>query len=174
MTFLFIDDPAVSESIASASAAALERLTFLFPELDATTRQMLHQALHSRLSSLLTASTIDGQGDTRLPLVYDHDAFGDRFDLEQLPLARPGTGYAVQALGTDTLLDRCSLRFLPIRSPELAGLFDSFDAAYQAARDFLRQRDENLREHPLAIVPAYLDAQLQRHVLIYGVLHRSP
>ena len=39
---------------------------------------------------------------------FSADAFGDRFNLADLPLPRPARGYAVQMLDTDTLLDRAS------------------------------------------------------------------
>jgi len=102
------------------------------------------------------------------------DAFGDRFKLEDLPLARPGGGYAVQKLDTDTLLDRHSRAFLPVRHPELQGLFSSFDEAHAAARDWLLKNALLPEECPLAIVPAGFDPVLQRHVLIYGVLTQTP
>ena len=65
--------------------------------------------------------------------VFRADAFGDRFNLADLPLPRPARGYAVQMLDTDTLLDRTSGHFLPVRSVELDGLFASFDDAFAAA-----------------------------------------
>ncbi|MGE5386420.1 MAG: hypothetical protein ACM3SV_11110 [Betaproteobacteria bacterium] len=102
------------------------------------------------------------------------DAFGDRFALERLPLARPGSGYAVQRLDTDTLLDRRRGDFLPVRDSRLEGLFDSFDAAHAAASEWIRTNGISPEEHPLAIVPAFFDERLQRHVLIHGVLRRSP
>lgn len=108
------------------------------------------------------------------PILHAPDAFGDRFDLKQLPLARPGSGYAVQYLGSDTLLDRERGVFLPIRESGLKALFDSFDLAHQAASQWLRCQDSGEDTHALAIVPAFFDHELQRHVLIYGVLCRSP
>lgn len=109
-----------------------------------------------------------------LSSAFDHDAFGDRFDLDQLPLARRGTGYAVQKLDTDTLLDRHTCTFLPVRNPALEGLYDSFDAAFLAAQNWMHSNGASLEEHPLAIVPAFFDEHLRRHVLIYGVLTQSP
>lgn len=103
-----------------------------------------------------------------------HDAFGDRFELDRLPLARPGSGYAVQYLGSDTLLDRRTFTFLPIRNAGLSGLFDSFDQAFDAARTWLEQQDTETVEHPLAIVPAFHDPVMERHVLIHGVLPHTP
>ncbi len=108
------------------------------------------------------------------PILHAPDAFGDRFDLKQLPLARPGSGYAVQYLGSDTLLDRERGIFLPVRDAGLKALFDSFDLAHHAASQWLRRQDGCDDEHALAIVPAFFDHNLQRHVLIYGVLCRSP
>ncbi len=102
------------------------------------------------------------------------DAFGDRFDLADLPLSRPATGYAVQMLDTDTLLDKLTGAFMSVRSAALDGLFDSFDAAYAAAGNWVHNNRPNPREHKLAIVPAAYDSALQRHVLIYGVLCGQP
>ena len=102
------------------------------------------------------------------------DAFGDRFTLADLPLPRPARGYAVQMLDTDTLLDRASGNFLPVRAPELGGLFASFDDAYNAACLWVEAHCESPQDHRLAIVPAGFDDVLQRHVLIYGVLCGQP
>jgi hypothetical protein len=102
------------------------------------------------------------------------DAFGDPFVLADLPLPRPATGYAVQMLGSDCLLDRRSGDFLPVRSPELAALFASFSAARQAAQGWVDTHCRQPAEHRLAIVPASFDEALERHVLIYGVLDEHP
>lgn len=102
------------------------------------------------------------------------DAFGDRFAIETLPLPRPAAGYAVQMLGSDRLLDRHSGEFLPVRSPALTGLFDSFDAARAAAEGWVDAHCNEPTEHRLAIVPAAFDEVLERHVLIYGVLEDHP
>lgn len=102
------------------------------------------------------------------------DAFGDRFDLNTLPLPRRAAGYAVQRLNTDTLLDRASTEFLPVRSPLLSGLFASFDEAHAAASRWVEAHHIKPDEHGLAIVPANFDPVLQRHVLIYGVLRGQP
>ncbi|MDR0776779.1 MAG: hypothetical protein LBE81_09105 [Azonexus sp.] len=107
---------------------------------------------------------------------FDHaaDAFGDPFALDKLPLPRPAAGYAVQMLGSDRLLDRRSGAFLPVRSPALAGLFDTFAAARQAAEAWVDGHCRTPAEHRLAIVPAAFDDVLERHVLIYGVLEEHP
>lgn len=105
---------------------------------------------------------------------FDADTFGDRFSLDALPLARPPAGYAVQMLDTDTLLDRLSGSFLPVRSSNLDGLFESFDAAFAAARQWVEAHCATPDEHQLAIVPASFDPVLKRHVLIYGVLCGQP
>lgn len=102
------------------------------------------------------------------------DAFGDPFEVRTLPLPRPATGYAVQMLGTDTLLDRLSGNFLPVRSSLLKGLFDHFDEAFSAANSWVEGHCETFDEHRLAIVPADFDTVLERHVLIYGVLNEHP
>ena len=102
------------------------------------------------------------------------DAFGDRFALADLPLPRPPRGYAVQMLDTDTLLDRASGEFFPVRSPVLNGLFATFDDAFAAACRWVEVHCERPDDHRLAIVPAGFDDFLQRHVLIYGVLCGRP
>lgn len=106
--------------------------------------------------------------------MFAEDAFGDRFSLAALPLPRPARGYAVQMLDTDTLLDRRTGDFLPMRSPVLDGLFDTFDAAHAAAGRWLVAYCATPEAHRLAIVPAGFDDDLQRHVLIYGVLRGQP
>lgn len=102
------------------------------------------------------------------------DAFGDRFALDTLPLARPAEGYAVQMLGSDLLLDHNTGAFLPVRAPALNGLFDSFEAAHAAAARWVEAHCGEPGEHRLAIVPGAFDAVLGRHVLIYGVLEDHP
>ena len=106
--------------------------------------------------------------------VFSADAFGDRFALADLPLPRPVGGYAVQMLDTDTLLDRASGNFRPVRSPDLDGLFASFDDAFAAACRWVEVHCSAPEDHRLAIVPAGFDEVLQRHVLIYGVLRGQP
>ena len=83
-------------------------------------------------------------------------------------------GEAEGVLDTDTLLDRNSNTFLPIRSAALQGLFPSFDEAYSAARSWTESNCPDPLEHRLAIVPAGFDTVLNRHVLIYGVLCGQP
>lgn len=98
------------------------------------------------------------------------DAFGDRFQLDRLPLPRQAAGYAVQRLDTDTLLDRASGTFLPVRAAALDALFPDFDAAHAAASAWVMRHCPPPADHRLAIVPATFDTALARHVLIYGVL----
>ena len=102
------------------------------------------------------------------------DTFGDRFELDALPLPRPPVGYAVQMLDTDKLLDRQSGDFLSVRSIVLQPLFESFDAAYTAAKQWVEKDGTDPDEHRLAIVPAGYDAILNRLILIYGVLGGQP
>jgi hypothetical protein len=108
------------------------------------------------------------------PFQFAADAFGDRFALADLPLARPPRGYAVQMLDTDTLLDRASGNFRPVRWPDLDGLFASFDDAFAAACRWVEVHCSAPEYHRLAIVPAGFDDIMQRHVLIYGVLCGRP
>ena len=105
---------------------------------------------------------------------FPADAFGDRFELSQLPLPRPGAGYAVQRLDTDRLLDRRSGELLPVRSSNLDALFENFDDAHAAACQWVTAHCEDPAEHHLAIVPAGYDEVFERHVLIYGVLCGQP
>lgn len=105
---------------------------------------------------------------------FSADAFGDRFQLEALPLRRAAAGYAVQKLDTDQLLDRITGVLMPVRSTELHGLFESFDDAYAAAKTWAENNCPPPDEHRLAIVPAGFDTLLNRHVLIYGVLCGQP
>ncbi|MBL0351204.1 MAG: hypothetical protein WAS49_01375 [Candidatus Dechloromonas phosphoritropha] len=105
---------------------------------------------------------------------FGTDTFGDRFDLDDLSLPRPPGGYAVQMLDTDTLLDRASGNFLPVRSAKLDGLFASFDDAFAAACRWVEAHCSAPEDHRLAIVPAGFDEVRQRHVLIYGVLCGQP
>lgn len=105
---------------------------------------------------------------------YSPDAFGDRFDLANLPLIRHADGYAVQMLDTDTLLDRLTATFLPVRNGALKGIFETFDAAFQAAQQWAIAQQLPPNEHSLAIVPVAYDPVLQRHILIYGVLCTQP
>ncbi|MDR3158720.1 MAG: hypothetical protein LBU11_06850 [Zoogloeaceae bacterium] len=97
--------------------------------------------------------------------------FGDPFCLEDLPLARPAGGYAVQYLGSDQLLDRRAHDFLPARHPDLRALYPSFSSASAAARSWREAHPEAVPD--LAIVPAAFDALAKRHILIYGVLGRE-
>lgn len=100
--------------------------------------------------------------------------FGDPFDIERLTLRRPAQGYAVQKLNTDLLLDRQSGVFLPVRSADLKALFSSYQDACCAAECWLQNQQIASDEHELAIVPASFDPQLQRHILVYGVLRSEP
>jgi len=106
--------------------------------------------------------------------VFNADAFGDRFNLGDLPLPRSPRGYAVQMLDTDTLLDRASGHFLPVRSAKLDALFASFDDAFAAACRWVEAHCSAPEDHRLAIVPAGFDEVRQRHILIYGVLRGQP
>lgn len=102
------------------------------------------------------------------------DVFGDRFTLAELSLPREATGYAVQLLDTDQILDKQSGQLMSIRSATLNGLYESFDAAYMAAAEWLQRAGTTPEEHALAIVPAGFDAEMNRHILIYGVLRTQP
>lgn len=108
------------------------------------------------------------------PSDFPADAFGDRFDIDTLPLPRPAIGYAIQRLDTDTLLDRRSDNFLPVRSPELQCLFATFNEAHAAAGTWATKNCPPPADHRLSIVPVGFDPVLQRHILIYGVLCGQP
>lgn len=173
---LFIDDSAVAAALDEASQAAIGRLACLFPELAMAEESLFRERLRAHLAALLTGrSGAPPLADSPLPsLVHGEDAFGDRFCVDRLPLPRAGAGYAVQMLDTDTLLDRASGNFLPVRNPALDGLFESFDQARTAARAWLRERNATLDRYPLAVVPALYDQTMDRHVLVYGVLTPAP
>ncbi len=66
------------------------------------------------------------------------DAFGDRFDIERLPLPRPACGYAVQKLDTDQVLDRRTGHLKPLRSPGLDALFDSYMLAFSPSGEMIQ------------------------------------
>lgn len=170
---LFLDEAPVAKALDEATDAAIDRLSSLIPELNTAEGKPFRQELRAYLADLLTGQA--GTRAHRLPrLIHGNDAFGDRFSLSDLPLPRAGTGYAVQMLDTDTLLDRSTGEFLAVRDTTLSGLFESFDAAHAAARLWLTAHGVGLDRHPLAIVPAYFDQEMNRHVLIYGVLTQSP
>lgn len=171
----FLDDAPVAAALDEACAAAVARLQQTLPELQTSLGDALGERLRQHLAALLNGKA--GAAATAPPvplLVHGEDAFGDPFELTALPLPRAGTGYAVQWLNTDTLLDRASGRFLAVRDRQLQGLFPSFAAARAAARQWLADNETTVEAQPLAIVPASYDEDLQRHVLIYGVLTCSP
>ena len=165
----FVDDPDVAAAIDEAVAAALQRLEQRFPQLPGTAGDAFRQRLRTQIATLLTA----GVGE-QPPLALGENAFGDRFSLADLPLPRAGSGYAVQLLGTDIVLDRHTRAFLSVRDPLLEGLFGTFDDAHAAARTWLSRHSSSLETHPLAIVPASFDESMGRHILIYGVLPATP
>lgn len=172
---LFIDDPAVAAALDEASQAAVACLAGLLPELAGEEADPVRQQLRAHLAALLTGKPAAEAAGQHLPaLVHGEDAFGDPFALESLPLPRAGTGYAVQLLDTDRLLDRASGELLAVREPHLQGLFDSFESARAAARAWLQERNTTLEKHPLAVVPAFYDPTMKRHVLVFGVLTREP
>lgn len=105
---------------------------------------------------------------------FSATAFGDIFDLQQLPLPRPADGYAVQRLDHDQLLDRKRQLFLPMRDATLEALFSRFSDAHAAASAWLDTQGLCCDTYPLAIVPAAFDPRLKRHILIYGVLRTRP
>lgn len=109
-----------------------------------------------------------------LTIPFPADAFGDRFDISSLPLPRPPAGYAVQRLDTDRLLDRLSGELHPVRTPGLNAIFDTFDAAFLAASQWVISHDADPRDHHLAIVPVGYDMVFNRPILIYGVLCAQP
>lgn len=169
----FIDDQPVAAAIAAATQEAVGRLGDCFPELSGPLGQDLARRLAGFLEAHLTGAPPPGT-EPFPRLAYGHDAFGDPFDLAGLPLPRAARGYAVQRLDTDTLLDRNSGDFLPVRDPRLDGLFPTFAAAYGAARQWVADQGADMETHPLAIVPAGYDDTLGRHILIYGVLTAQP
>ena len=175
---LFIDDPELRQALDEAARRAIERLAEVLPEIEDASAAPLRRQLRAHLAALVSGKPGTAEQPERLPhLALGDDAFGDPFAVAELPLPRPGTGtgYAVQLLDTDTLLDRRSGRFLGVRDPHLEALFDSFSEARDAAKAWLKTSwQPDGREIPLAVVPAYFDDLMGRHVLIYGVLTRTP
>lgn len=167
----FVDDEPIAAALDQAADAALRRLADTLPELATPAADAFRDRLRDHLAAMLCGRD---PGLREAPLVHGEDAFGDRFDISTLPLPRPASGYAVQRLDTDTLLDRASGRFLPVRNAALEALFASFDEARSAARAWLAGCGGTTERHPLAIVPATYDTVLGRHVLILGVLTRAP
>ncbi|RIX41948.1 MAG: hypothetical protein D3M94_19035 [Rhodocyclales bacterium GT-UBC] len=102
------------------------------------------------------------------------DSFGDPFSLPDLPLPRQAVGFAVQRLDCDTLLDKTTGQFLPIRACERHVLFGSFDEAFAAASAWVLEHSPPPADHCLAIVPAGFDETMNRPYLIYGVLCTQP
>lgn len=102
------------------------------------------------------------------------NGFGDPYDLADLPLPRPAIGYGVQKLDTDQLLDRETGTFASVRDQSIAPTFANFDAAARAAQNWSEQNLDDPMQHTLAIVPLGYDANLERHILIYGVLRAHP
>jgi len=99
--------------------------------------------------------------------------FGDPFALDMPSLPRPASGYAVQLLGTDRILDRSSMQFLAVRDRALQGSFATFAEAEQAARAMAAAVTDP-ETLPMGIVPVGYDSMMQRHVLIHGVLRAEP
>lgn len=165
----FLGDDDIDAAIANASRLAAEAVARSVNRMDATRLAAFDAALQAEIARLLSNHHA---GES--PLVLGPDAFGDPFDLAALPLARPGTGYAVQYLDTDALLDHERRCFAPVRDATLRALFPRFDDAYDAARLWVRAHPETPFPPPLAIVPAFFDDLMQRHVLIYGVLKQAP
>jgi hypothetical protein len=164
---LFVDDPEVASRLDAAIALVADHLADLLPPL-ADPAHPLRALWRERLAITL-CQTHDGQP----ALLLGTDAFGDPFDLAALPLPRRADGYAVQWLGSDTLLDRTSSRFLAVRDPSLQALHPTFSAAYASARAWLVEHGAD-SSAPLAIVPAARDPQLERHILIHGVVIDAP
>lgn len=170
----FVDDEHVSAALDAAVEAAVSRLAVTLPDLQGVVAADLAAALRRQLAGLLCGRAPVADASGLPPLLLGDDAFGDPFDLADLPLPREGTGYAVQRLNTDTLLDQATARFLPVRDRSLRALYPSFTAAHAAARAWITAHGTSIEETPLAIVPAAYDELMQRHVLIYGVLNCSP
>lgn len=171
---LFFDDREVERLIDEAANAAMHPLRRLQPNLTPELADQYAQRLREHIAALVRGDLAAVHKPPLPALVLGPDAFGDPFDLEALPLPRAGTGYAVQYLDTDTLLDRHSARFLPVRHPDLDALHESFASAYAAARAWVAANNLETNDIPLAIIPASYDLNMKRHVLIFGVVNRSP
>lgn len=165
---LFIDDPTLADALDRATSSALEKLAEALPGLNGETALRVRNALRAELVEILT-------GHRGLnPLAFGEDAFGHAFNLEDLPLPRAACGYGVQRLDTDTLLDRRTGQFRPVREPEVDACFTSFDEARSAARAWVREHVPLIEDPSLAIVPLGFDPLLGRPILIFGVLPSAP
>jgi len=172
---IFVDDERVLDAVARVADAAGKLLDDICPGLAGAEGESFRRQLAEHLQAMLAGKAGATVPDPALPQrLVGADAFGDPYDLRTLPLPRPGMGYAVQRLDSDQILDRASGRFLSIRDPQLSGLFLDFRDAYAAARAAVLAGRIDPREEPLAIVPAYHDEVMKRHVLIYGVLTAQP
>ena len=117
---LFIDDPELRQALDEAAQRAIDRLAEILPEIADASAAPLRRQVRAHLAALVTGRPGSLEQPDRLPhLALGDDAFGDPFAVDELPLPRPGTGYAVQMLDTDTLLDRRSGHFLGVRNPGL-------------------------------------------------------
>jgi hypothetical protein len=100
-------------------------------------------------------------------LLFSMNTFpGTPFELQQLILPRKASGYAVQWLGTDRILDRNSTKFSPIREAGISNIFSHFSEATKAGQQWLSTHPET----PIAIVPVTFDDLFERWVLILGVI----
>lgn len=171
---LFIDDPTVSQILDEAGRKALSVFLAHLPDLTDTEKKRLAADLETLLGLALTGDPPPEDRPLGLSLIHGRHAFGDPFQVEHLPLPRAGTGYGVQYLGTDTLLDRKNGVFLAVRDPGLQAIHATFESARCAAQAWLVAHKATTESHPLAVVPLRYDERLERHILIYGVLTETP
>lgn len=99
--------------------------------------------------------------------------FGEPYRLTDLPLPRPAIGYGVQQLGSDRLLDQHTLTLQAMRHPGLHAVFADFASAERTARQWLDTAPA-AQSLPLSIVPLGWDADMQRPILIWGMLSAEP
>jgi hypothetical protein len=131
--------------------------------------------IHTLLAALTPAAA------TAHAPAHDPHPFGEPYQLGDLPLPRPAIGYGIHLLGTDRLLDQHSQRLQAMRHPSLHAVFDSFAAAETAALDWLGNGQTNTATInptpdtlPLSIVPLGWDANMQRPILLWGMLSPEP
>ena len=171
MTIRFIEDPEVQQAIEAAARAACEGLDETFPGHDAGgITSDFHGLLVDAIAKMLTGQSLPGlrSHSTVLPkLVLDESAFGNPLARgEMFVVTRQGEPYwhkeadpahpdgARLKQVTDTLaLSDGGKRFVPLTDGERINPFTSYEAAVQAAVQYLKSAGETLATAPLQVHP---------------------
>lgn len=163
----FHDDKYIQATLSALCERWLADIRTSLPErrINEDEQMYLRTALRQQMSDLLFNSGHH--------LIHGPCAFGDPFALHELDLPRQAVGYGLQQLGSDQVLDRNTGNLRSIRTPKLHPVFSSFSEAYTAGKTWVKNNHE-ISDIQLAIVPLGFDPELERHVLIYGVLQADP